>query len=314
MWRRLLKLFQVALIDFTRNNCHYMAAGIAYWTIFSLFPLALAGIAIMGFLYPSAENRIGIVEGIVELLPVSVDYLAGLVDEVAKDRGALGLVAIIGLIWSGTAVFSAVRKGINHAWHIGRPPHFLLERAIDFVMLLGVGVLALIQVVFATNALGLSAFVEWAQGSSAWVAIKVSLEMLALAVTFGTFMLLYRYVPNTRVTWGDVWLGALVGSALFQGFRIGFAWFVSNFSSFNLVYGSLGSLMAVLVWAYLSSMALIWGAQLAYTYTGVFGSQAGTIRLPEPRPKVAEGTESRGFLGTVTRLAGWLLPPNRTPH
>ena len=312
MWRKVLAMFGVALTDFTRNNCPYVAAGIAYWTVFSLFPLALAGISILGFLYSTPEEQSRIVEGIVKLVPVSSDYLASLVEEVLRARGALGVLAIVGLLWSGTAVFSAVRKGINHAWHIGKPHHFLLERAIDLVMLLGVAALTLIHVLLTTNLFGLSDLTALARESGAWVALKVVLELVALAVTFGIFMLLYRYVLNTRVAWRDVWLGALIAAVLFHGVRIGLTWFVSSFSSFNLVYGSLGALMAVLVWAYLSSMALMWGAQIAYTYSGVFGSRAGTVKLPGPQPKVGKATTTRGFRGILATVASWLLPPTRT--
>ena len=311
MRHRLVTLFRVALTDFARNNCPYVAAGIAYWTLFSLFPLALAGISILGFMYSNPEEQGRLVEGIVKLIPVSVGYLAGLVEEVARARGALGGLAIVGLLWSGTAVFSAVRKGINHAWHTGQPPYFLLERAMDLVMLLGVAVLAFIAVIFTTNVLGLSTLArspDWLVGGMVG---KVLFEIVALAVTFGVFLLLYRYVPNTRVAWRDTWLGALMGAVIFQGVRIGFAWFVANFSSFNLVYGSLGAIMAVLVWAYLSSMALMWGAQVSFTYSRVFGTRAATEGLPELQLVIGGPRRRHGFLGMLITVASWLLPPKR---
>ena len=311
-WRKVLPMFGMVLTDFSRHNCPYVAAGIAYWTIFSLFPLALAGISILGFLYSTPEEQSRIVEGIVKIVPVSTDYLASLIEDVARARGTLGVLAIIGLLWSGTTVFSAVRKGINHAWHIGQPPYFLLERAIDLVMLLGVAVLAFVVVIFTTNVLGLSTFEGAPDWLSGGLVGKVLLEIVALAVTFGVFLLLYRYVPNTNVEWRDIWLGALVGAVLLHGVRIGFSWFVANFSSFNVVYGSLGTLMAVLVWAYLSSMALMWGAQVAYTYSCAFGSRSGTVDLPGLQPKARKATRRHGFLGVLATVASWLLPPKRT--
>ena len=311
MWGKALRMLGVALTDFTRSNCPYVAAGIAYWTLFSVFPLALAGIAILGFLYSTPEDQTRVVEGIIELVPVSEAYLAPLVEEVARARGTLGGLAVIGLLWTGTAVFSAVRKGINHAWHIGRPHYFLLERAIDMVMLLGVAVLALIHVLFTTNLLGVATLAGKASGSDFWVVFKVAFELLALAVTIGAFMLLYRYVPNTRVVWRDIWIGAVVGATLFQGVRIVFTWFLSNVADFNVVYGSLGALMAVLVRAYLSSIAIMLGAQMAYTYRGVFGSHAGEVELPEPRSRASRPSGRRGIRGILMTVVGWLLPPKK---
>jgi membrane protein len=151
-----LRLFGIALTDFARNNCHYVAAGIAYWTVLSLFPLALAAVSVLGYLYPDPADQQEIVHRIISLIPVSAEYLTELVNEVADARGTLGLLAVGGLLFTGTAMFSAVRKGINHAWHIGEPQYFVVERLIDFLMLLGVAVLAASTVVFATGMAGLA--------------------------------------------------------------------------------------------------------------------------------------------------------------
>ena len=311
MWRKVLRMVGVALTDFVRNNCHYFAAGIAYWALFSLFPLALAGISVLGFLYPTAEEQGRLVEAIINLIPVSAEYLSGIVDDVSNARGTLGGLAVAGLLWTGTAVFSAVRKGVNHAWHIGLPQYFLLERFIDLTMLVGVGALAFLQVVFTTNLLGLSAMAAAAEGSGAWLVLRVLYELAALAVTAGAFLLLYRYVPNTTVEWRDVWPGAIAGATLFQAVRVLFAWFISSFGKFNVVYGSIGALMAVLVWAYLSALAIMLGAQLAYTYRGVFGSRAGDVVLPKPRCRAPWSRRRRGLRGTLVTMLRWLLPPER---
>ncbi len=309
--RNVLRMLGVALTDFTRNNCPYMAAGIAYWTLFSLFPLALAAMAILGFFYSSPEDQRRVADGIVNLVPVSEDYLAALIDDVMKARGAIGVLAVAGLLWTGSAVFSAVRKGVNHAWHIGMPHYFLHERAIDFVMLLGVAALASLQVVFTTNLFGAATVGNAVTESSLGIAVKLVLELFALAVAVGAFLLLYRYVPNTEVKWRDVWHGALVAALLFQSVRIVFTWFISSYGKLNIVYGSLGALMAVLVWAYFSGMAIMWGAQLAYTYRGVFGTHAGEIVLPPPKPKSKVVDPRPRIIRIGATLLSWLLPPKK---
>ena len=310
MWPRLATLFYVALRDFVRNNSHYVAAGIAYWTIFSLFPLALAAISVLGFIYTTPEEQTPLVEGIVRLIPVSEDYLVELIEDVAGARGTLGILAIAGLLWPGTAMFSAVRKGINHAWHIGLPQPFLLERVIDLAMLVGVALLAFITIVFTTNTLGLATLATVPSWLGGELAGSVIMEVVGLAFTIGVFLLLYRYVPNTRVAWRDTWLGALLGAMLFHGVRLGLASFITNFGSFNLVYGSLGALMAVLLWAYLSSIALMWGAQVACTYSQVFGTRAGS--LPELQPKPPRPREARSFPQLLATASRWILPFKRS--
>ncbi|MFH1140959.1 MAG: YihY/virulence factor BrkB family protein [Chloroflexota bacterium] len=308
MASKVITLLRLALIDFSRSNCPYMAAGIAYWALFSLFPLSLAAISILSYLNPSPEEQVGILQSIVSVVPVSREYLAQIIQDVSQARGALGVIAALGLLWSGSAVFSAVRKGINHAWHTGKPPHFLLERAIDLAMLLGVGVLAFIMVAFTTNLLGLSTVAQTPSWIGGGLIGKLVLELAAIATTFGVFLLLYRFVPNTQVAWKDVWIGAAMGAVLFQGVRIGFTWFVVGFGGFNLVYGVLGSLMAVLVWSYLASMALMWGAQVSFTYSRLYGSQASLGMPPELQEATvtAPAKEARGLTGTMRTLGRWL--------
>ena len=310
MWWRVVTLFYVAFRDFVRGNCHYVAAGIAFWTAFSLFPLALAAISLLSFIYTSPEEQTPLVEAIVRLVPVSEDYLTNLIQDIADARGTLGILAILGLLWPGTAMFSAVRKGINHAWGIGRPQNFLLERAIDLAMLAGMAFLAFIMVLSTTNTLGVASLASapgWLEGN---LGGRVLLEIVALAFTIGAFMLLYRYVPNTGVAWRDAWLGAVIGGALFQGVRLGFAWYAASFSNFNLVYGSLGALMAILVWAYLSSIAIMWGAQVAFTYSRVFGTHANS--LPELQPRATDAQHNHRIQGALATVSRWLQPSKRS--
>ena len=314
MRRKVLKMVGVALTDFTRNNCPYIAAGIAYWTLFSLFPLALAGISVLGFVYSTPGDQVHVIQGIVGVVPVSDDYLAGMVYDIGTARGTLGVLAVIGLLWSGTAVFAAVRKGVNHAWHIGLPQYFLLERALDFMMLLGVAALVFVQVAFTTNLFGLADLAGNATESRAWSVLRFVYELIALAFTVGAFSLLYRFLPNTTVAWRDIWPGAVVGATLFQAVRIIFTWFISNVGDLNLVYGSLGALMAVLVWAYLSAMAIMLGAQVAYTYRGVFGTHAGEIALPKPKRRLFRRKRRKSLKSVLATMGGWLLPPERGPE
>ena len=308
----LLRLHGEALTDFARNNCPYMAAGIAYWTLFSLFPLALAGVSVVGFVYASPEAQARAVEAVIDLVPVSAEYIEGLVQEVARTRGALGAVAVVGLLLAGGAVFSAVRKGVNHAWHIGHPQYFVFERAIDLLMLLGLALLALLMVVLSTDFLGFGTLASLPQRVAGGFVGQAIVEVVAFAVWFGMLLLLYRFVPNTAVQLSDVWVGALAGALLFQGVRIGFGAFIAVSSGYTLLYGSLSAVMAVLTWAYLSSLSIMWGAQLCYTYSRTRGSHAGDVGPPVPSalPRRRE-RGAKGFRGAIATVVSWLLPPKK---
>ena len=310
----LLRLHGDALRDFARNNCPYMAAGIAFWTLFSLFPLALAGFSVVGFVFSSQDAQQRAVEAVIKILPVSADYIEGLVQEVARARGALGAAAVAGLLFAGGAVFSAVRKGVNHTWHIGHPQYFLFERAIDLLMLLGLALLALVLVVLSTDFLGLGTLASLPERVAGGLAGEVVVELTTFAVTFGMLLLLYRFVPNTHVRLDDVWVGATAGALLFQTVRIGFGVFLELSTGYTLLYGSLSAVMAVLTWAYLSSLSILWGAQLTYSYSRTFGSHVGDVGPPVPKSVVHRPREHHapGWRGAIATVVGWLLPPKKS--
>ena len=269
LWEKTLLFARTAGTDFARNNGSYMASSIAYWMLFSILPLAMAGMSILGYLYATPEDQAREVERLVTLFPVSGDYLAGVLTSLTGDRGSLGLLAAVGLMFSGAKVFAALRRGINQVWEIREPHPFMQARMIDLTMLIGAGVIASAAVV-GTQVASVPALTGQASGPT-WFLIRAVQETATLAFTFGILVLLYRYIPNTRVAWRHSMLGAVAGSLLLLGIRVGFILFVDRADSLSLLYGSLWALMAVLSWAYFSSMALMWGAQIAATFHKLSG-------------------------------------------
>ncbi len=308
MLNRWIVFVRVIISDFFSNNCPYMAAGIAYWTLFSAFPLSLAAVSLLGFANPTSIEQEEMVARIIEQIPVSGDYVLDLVERVAEARGALSFVAVIGLLVSGSAVFAAIRKGINHAWHVTRPHPFFIGRGIDLLMLVFVGLLALIA---ATNLIGLVA----RGASSIWFVgeplVSVGFDLGLLAASFIVLAILYRFVPYTEVEWRDVWLGALVGALMAYVVRVAFSGFLINVNEFNLIYGSLGALMALLVWVYLSAMSLVLGAEVSYIYSRAFGSRKAmnSFTVLQARYGLSRSLISqRGFVGLV---GNWIIPSRR---
>lgn len=312
VWNRWATFVRVVIADFFSNNCPYIAAGIAYWTLFSIFPLSLAGVSLLGYFNHTEEEQTRMVERIIVQIPVSADYLLDLVRRVTEARGALSFIAFLGLLLSGTAVFSAIRKGISHAWHVSRPHPFFIARGIDILMLVFVALSALIA---ATNLVGLVA-----RGADAiWLVdeplINLALEAGLLAASFVILIVLYRFVPYTEVEWGDVWLGALVGTVMAYGVRLAFSGFLVNVDEFNLVYGSLGALMALLVWVYMSALSLVLGAEVSYIYSRAFGSRKTMNSFTVLQARYGLGRGKFLSQRSVAGLVGnWITPSRRTPR
>ena len=131
-----------AINEFMGKNCPYVAGAIAFYMLFSMFPLFLAFVSILGYLFGSRadEEQLKLAQNVVTVLPVSREYVSETMQGVVRARAISGIAGIFGLLWAATAVFSAIRKGINTAWGIKKTRPFFKERLIDFALVLGAGV------------------------------------------------------------------------------------------------------------------------------------------------------------------------------
>ncbi|MCH8310779.1 MAG: YihY/virulence factor BrkB family protein [Chloroflexi bacterium] len=272
-----------AVNDFLGKNCPYIAGAIAFYTLFSLFPLILAIISVWGFLIGPDVEQSDLAGRIAEAIPVSTEFVGETVQGVASARAITGVASVLGLLWASSAAFGAIRKGINNAWGIRKTRPFLEERLIDFGLVIGAGLL-MVALLFVTPIL--SSFQQVARFLAPDVNIDFLFSMVSWVVSpilsFGTFLVLYRFLPNTQVKFKDVWLGALVASMAFDGAKWGFVLYIRTFPVYNVVYGSVGAVMALLTWVYVSAIILLFGALATSRYQGLsanVGRDVQGIRL-----------------------------------
>ena len=142
---RLVIICKDTIGDFLRKNCLHLAAAISFYALFSLFPLILAMISVSGFILGSPLREASLSSTISQVIPVSAEFIAETIQGVVRTRTFTGVAGIIGLIAAATAVFAAIRKGVNAAWGVTRSRPFLHERLIDFLLALGAGILFIIS-------------------------------------------------------------------------------------------------------------------------------------------------------------------------
>jgi membrane protein len=270
-------LVQRTVQAFGEDNGAHLAAGIAYYAMFSIFPLLLGLISIASSVAEASEVRREIVDFMATYLPGSNTLVAETVEGVVKSRASMGLVALLGLLWSGSAIFAAIRRSINRAWGVERQRSFIRQKAVEFSMMLTAALLLIVSIASTTVYKTISAFEIPVFGlgmvghNPLWQMIGV---LLPFAFSLLVFALIYRYLPNTRVYWGDVWPGAVFASVAFELAKNGFAWYLESFATYNLVYGSLASVVVFLFWAYLCSIILLIGAELTSEYSRLYGSRS----------------------------------------
>jgi membrane protein len=265
-----------AVNDFLAKNCTHLAGAISFYTLFSIFPFFLAVISILGFVLGPRAQEEQLARDIAEFLPVSSDYVNQTIQGVVSARAITGIASIFGLLWAATAAFGAMRKGINAAWGIRKTRPFLKERMIDFGLVLGAGMLML-AVFFSSPILGVMREITFVLAPESEYFTNFIWDLVASllfpSLTFLSFLILYRYLPNTEVRLNDVWPGALLASFAFSGANLGFVWYVRTYPLvYNVVYGSVGAVIALLTWVYLSAIILLFGALLTSRYAAYSAS------------------------------------------
>jgi len=273
--RRLLTVADVtkgAVNEFLADNCPHLAAAISYYLLLSLFPLGLAAISIFGLIMKDPTMGAKVTEAVTSFIPVSADFVGNTILAVSRNWGAAGIIATIGLIWAGMAVFNALRKSLNTAWGVRQPRPFFHERLMEFLMMIGFGVLMLMSLGLTTafkviREASLPVFGERIlDGSLVWHSAVIATSVF---IAFLAFLFLYKVVPNTKVHWRHAAIGALVAAVLFEIVKNFFVWFVNNFATYNVVYGSVGVVIALMTWAYISAVILLFCAKVISVYPTV---------------------------------------------
>jgi membrane protein len=180
-------------------------------------------------------------------------------------------VGTVGLLWSATGVFMALTRNINRAWHTAEPRNFLVGRLIALSMVGIVAVMLLASFLANTAIRLLSQFdlLSWGGvpliNTYTWTVLS---RMIPWLLTFLLFQGLYRWIPNTRVKWSEAFWGALVATTAWEFTKSAFSWYISSgLASQRLVYGSLGAVIALMLWIYLSSLIMLLGAHLSAAIT-----------------------------------------------
>ena len=272
------------LNDFLDKNCPFVAGAIAFYTLFSIFPLTLAMVSIVGYLISPDPVEHRLAHDIAEVLPVSQEFIGDTLQGVARARAITGIISVIGLVAASTAVFGAIRKGINTAWGITKTRPFIEERLIDLALVLFSGLIVIFVLFVAPLLSAYLSDIALYLAPDAWYAhglLGLVGQLIIPLLYFLTFLVLYRYLPNVDVRFADVWLGALAASIAFGIASYIFVWYVTRFPIYNVVYGSVGAIMALLTWVYVSAIILLLGALVTSRYTTYVQKSSGVqgVRL-----------------------------------
>jgi membrane protein len=236
------------------------AAALSYYAVFSVFPLLLLLIIVIGTLLGPAAAHNQINDVLRLFLPVSTaDFLQENIALALKQRGSFGLVAAATLTWSALGLFSNLTSALSRTFRDPESNKKWWHRR-----LMGCGIIMVLAVLLlgslATSAIfGIIDLFLFYQSDS-WITMGALIIPLSLSVAI--FAFLYRFIPQRRVRWDAIWVAAFLGGAAWEIAKRSFAWYLDNLASYNLVYGSVAAMIVLMFWAYLSGIIILLGGEI----------------------------------------------------
>jgi membrane protein len=283
--RALLTLWR-ACLEFVDDRGHRDAAQIAFFAVLSFVPLAMLLVGAFGMFFEDEEIRQRVVEAVFDNVPLAQDADRGrlerTVDDALDNTGRLGPISVVLLIVAGSGVMGALRHAINQAWDIEKRPAIWRRKLLDLSLMLGVVLVLLFSVALS----GTRQAADWL-GSAGW-ALDLVGDLLPFLFTIAVVLFLYRVLPWPRPKVREIWPGAVVAAALISLTRGALDLYFEYLADFGALYGSLGALMALLIFVYAVSLILVFGAEYASEWS----------RLPdkdsEIRSSLPRGLRYRG--------------------
>ena len=240
-----------ALLGLQRGDDLAHAGAIAYYSLLSLFPFLLLLMSVIGTVTNAEADRSRALAFVLRYLPGQAEFITTQLDAARDTRLGVGLVGALVLLWASLGVFSAVTRGVNAAWGVKNRPNFLKHRLMSFLTLLSAGAFVLAAVLLA----GAVQVVEttWFGGlvTGIWGVSTVQSFIGRYAATLLLILgvgLLFYFVPNARVRFRDVWVGAIVTGLLWRGALWGFSQYVERASQLAVIHGSLTTVVVFLLW------------------------------------------------------------------
>ena len=295
--------------NFAEDRGTQMAAAISYYTLFSLLPLLILTVAIFGLVLRDSGLQERVIDALVDALPVQSSEVIQAVEGTANVAPQLALVSLIAAIWTSGALSASVRTALNVAFEARRARPALRGKLIDYTLLPILGLPVLGGVVLSTawqiirqrtENLPLAANFEWV-----WDAATIG---TSLFLSFLAFSLLYWLAPNRHVRFRYLWPGALFAAVAFEALKYAFTVYLTNFASYEVVYGALGGVVVLLFWVFLSANILILGAEIA--------NELPHVLREEPRHGRERGDEDRSWISAVWKVVRWLTlaPEDEEDH
>ena len=268
--RYVWELIRDTVFAWFNHSAYQLAAALAYYALFSIAPLLLIAISIVGLVFGPEAARAGVMEQVHGLVGEAgargVEQMLRGVQDPDSNRLA-GLVGVVALLFGASGVFGQLKLALNTIWETTAPAGgmvlaWIRDRFLSFAMVLVIGFLLLVSLLIssALSALGtyMTGLIPGSEGM--WEGINFIVSSGVITVLFA---FIFKFIPDTPIEWRDVWIGALFSALLFTLGKSLIGLYLGS-SAVGSAYGAAGSLVVVLVWVYYSALLLLLGAEFTH--------------------------------------------------
>lgn len=282
--KALFELLRDAGLRWAEDKASIFAAALAYYTVFSLAPLLVLGIAIAGRILRESNVQDIILQYASESLGPDIAELIGqlLAGGIGNTSGVLPtILSTLILLWGATGVFNHLKRALNTIWGV-EPElptglhgviYFIKTRGLASLMVLGVGFLFVAAFVLNTILATLDQFLlKWFPDAALHADNSLISFLLSWVVPAVAFAIIFKALPDAKVAWRDVWAGAVVTAVLFAIGNYGISIYLT-YSSAASAYGAAGSLIVMLLWIYYSAQIFFYGAEFTQIFANRYGSK-----------------------------------------
>lgn len=284
----MFNLLRDTVREWREDGANRLAAALAYYTTFSLAPLLVLIIAIAGLVggHEAAQTRT--MAQVEDLLGTEGrEFVQEMIETASRPRTGwtATMIGTVTLLVGALGVFGELQNSLNTIWEVKPKPakgfldgikRFVIKRLMSFTMVLGIGFLLLASLVIsaALSALGEYIGARWPLADF-WLAL-INFAISFVVITF-LFAMIFKFLPEIKIAWKDVWLGAAVTSALFTLGKFLIGLYLGR-SEVGNTFGAAGSLAILLIWIYYSAQILFFGAEFTQVYANRYGSKI----VPDP--------------------------------
>ncbi|MGV3540445.1 MAG: YihY/virulence factor BrkB family protein [Rufibacter sp.] len=272
-------LVKESWLDFLDNNSFQKGAALAYYTVFALPPILIIMINIAGAFFGREEVRGQVYRQLRELLgrqgALDIQQMVETINKSADFNWAT-IISVVTLLIGATGVFVSLQESLNQIWGVKPKPRneylkLLRDRLLSFAMILAIVFLLLVSLIVHAALVAITNFLTNQIDESMLQLMSLVNLLVSTGVVTFLFALIYKFLPDAKVRWTDVWIGSLVTALLFAVGKSVLGIYLGN-SNFAGIYGTAGSIIIVLTWVFYTSQVVFYGAQFTLAYARRYGT------------------------------------------